>query len=144
MRESTPATAAASRAVIISDGSAHSAHHTGRKLRHFPMNHTRSVSTVISILFFVLKLPPFCSGLRSFATLNAPLLRLAADTTVRAALKSSEKRSIVSQLFLKAFMSNSAKHFYEFGPFRIDVGNRLLLRDGEPLPLTPKAVDTLL
>lgn len=41
-------------------------------------------------------------------------------------------------------MSNSAKHFYEFGPFRIDVANRLLLRDGAPLPLTPKAVDTLL
>jgi len=41
-------------------------------------------------------------------------------------------------------MSNSVKHFYEFGPFRIDVANRLLLRDGEPLPLTPKAVDTLL
>ncbi|HZS08201.1 MAG TPA: winged helix-turn-helix domain-containing protein [Blastocatellia bacterium] len=41
-------------------------------------------------------------------------------------------------------MGNSLKHFYEFGAFRIDVANRLLLRDGEPLPLTPKAVDTLL
>jgi DNA-binding winged helix-turn-helix (wHTH) protein/TolB-like protein len=41
-------------------------------------------------------------------------------------------------------MSNSVKHFYEFGPFSIDVKNRLLLRDGEPLPLTPKVVDTLL
>src|SRR5262249_49338808 len=48
------------------------------------------------------------------------------------------------QLFLKAVMSNSIKQFYELGPFRIDVANRLLLRDGEPLPLTPKAVDTLL
>ena len=41
-------------------------------------------------------------------------------------------------------MSDSGNHFYEFGPFRIDVANRLLLRDGAPLPLTPKAVDTLL
>ena len=41
-------------------------------------------------------------------------------------------------------MSNPVKQFYELGPFRIDVANRLLLRDGEPLPLTPKAVDTLL
>jgi DNA-binding winged helix-turn-helix (wHTH) protein/Tfp pilus assembly protein PilF len=40
-------------------------------------------------------------------------------------------------------MSDSVKHFYEFGPFRIDVANRLLLRGGEPLPLAPKAVDTL-
>jgi DNA-binding winged helix-turn-helix (wHTH) protein/TolB-like protein/Tfp pilus assembly protein PilF len=41
-------------------------------------------------------------------------------------------------------MSNPVKQFYDLGPFRIDVANRLLLRDGEPLPLTPKAVDTLL
>jgi DNA-binding winged helix-turn-helix (wHTH) protein/Tfp pilus assembly protein PilF len=51
--------------------------------------------------------------------------------------------SILSQLFLNA-MSSSVKHFYEFGPFRLDVANRLLLRGGEPLPLTPKAVETLL
>ena len=41
-------------------------------------------------------------------------------------------------------MSNSTRQFYEFGPFRIDVANRLLLREGEPLALTPKAVETLL
>src|SRR5215510_11268241 len=66
------------------------------------------------------------------------------DTRLRVRLNSSEKRSIVSQLFLRAAMSNPAKQFYELGPFRIDVANRLLLRDGEPLRLTPKAVDTLL
>jgi len=33
---------------------------------------------------------------------------------------------------------------YEFGPFRLEVAERLLLRDGKPLPLTPKAFDTLL
>lgn len=32
---------------------------------------------------------------------------------------------------------------YEFGPFRLDTAERLLLRDGEPVPLTPKVFDTL-
>jgi DNA-binding winged helix-turn-helix (wHTH) protein/TolB-like protein/Flp pilus assembly protein TadD len=35
-------------------------------------------------------------------------------------------------------------HFYEFGPYRLDVLKRRLLRDGEPVALTPKAFDTLL
>ena len=34
--------------------------------------------------------------------------------------------------------------FYEFGPFQIDKVNHVLLRDGETLPLKPKAFDTLL
>ena len=33
---------------------------------------------------------------------------------------------------------------YEFGPFRLEPATRRLLRQGEPLPLTPKAFDTLL
>jgi len=37
----------------------------------------------------------------------------------------------------------SEKHFYDFGRFRIDVGERLLLRDGEIVPLTQKAFDVL-
>jgi DNA-binding winged helix-turn-helix (wHTH) protein len=41
-------------------------------------------------------------------------------------------------------MGQQAKHFYEFGPFRLDVAERLLLRDGESIPLTPKVFDTLL
>lgn len=40
-------------------------------------------------------------------------------------------------------MSNQEKHFYEFGPFRLDPVKRRLLREGEPVPLTPKAFDTL-
>src|SRR5207302_8265198 len=35
-------------------------------------------------------------------------------------------------------------YIYEFDDFRVDAGRRLLLgRDGRPLPLTPKAFDTL-
>ena len=41
-------------------------------------------------------------------------------------------------------MSNPARHFYEFGRFRVDPNERLLLRDGQPLPLPPKVFDTLL
>src|SRR5438046_7643666 len=40
-------------------------------------------------------------------------------------------------------MSQQARRLYEFGPFRIDTANRLLLRDGKPIALKPKVVDTL-
>ena len=36
------------------------------------------------------------------------------------------------------------KQFYEFSPFRVDVAERLLLRNGEPLSLPPKVFETLL
>src|SRR5271170_8487337 len=41
-------------------------------------------------------------------------------------------------------MSVERKQFYEFGPFRIDPDKRLLLRDDRPVPLQPKAFETLL
>ena len=41
-------------------------------------------------------------------------------------------------------MVPQAKQLYEFGQFRLDPQERLLLRDGEPIPLTPKAFDMLL
>jgi TolB-like protein/DNA-binding winged helix-turn-helix (wHTH) protein/Tfp pilus assembly protein PilF len=34
--------------------------------------------------------------------------------------------------------------YYDFGDFRVDVGNHQLLKDGKPLPLTHKAFSTLL
>ena len=37
-----------------------------------------------------------------------------------------------------------SKQVYAFGPFLLDAGQRLLLRDGQAVPLTPKAVNTLL
>ncbi len=40
-------------------------------------------------------------------------------------------------------MSAHLQHLYEFGPYRLDTAERLLLRDGEPVPLTPKAFETL-
>src|SRR5215469_7274371 len=41
-------------------------------------------------------------------------------------------------------MNHQPNHCYEFGPFRLDAAERLLLRDGESVPLTPKAFDLLL
>jgi DNA-binding winged helix-turn-helix (wHTH) protein/TolB-like protein/cytochrome c-type biogenesis protein CcmH/NrfG len=41
-------------------------------------------------------------------------------------------------------MEVQTKRLYEFGPFHLDAGERLLLRDSQPVPLTPKAFDTLL
>jgi TolB-like protein/DNA-binding winged helix-turn-helix (wHTH) protein/tetratricopeptide (TPR) repeat protein len=39
--------------------------------------------------------------------------------------------------------SDAPKPFYEFGPFRVDPLKRILLRDGQPVPLTGKAFDIL-
>jgi TolB-like protein/Tfp pilus assembly protein PilF len=41
-------------------------------------------------------------------------------------------------------MKQPEKHLYEFGPFRIEQGERLLRRGTEVIPLTPKAIETLL
>jgi DNA-binding winged helix-turn-helix (wHTH) protein len=35
------------------------------------------------------------------------------------------------------------QRFHDFGPFRADAGRRLLLREGNIVPLTPKAFDIL-
>jgi DNA-binding winged helix-turn-helix (wHTH) protein/Tol biopolymer transport system component len=39
---------------------------------------------------------------------------------------------------------NKGKDLFDFGPFRLDARQRLLLRDGQPLPVQPKAFDILL
>jgi len=41
-------------------------------------------------------------------------------------------------------MNRERKHFYAFGPFRLAPEERLLLRDGRPVPLAPKVTETLL
>ena len=40
-------------------------------------------------------------------------------------------------------MPLSEEALYEFGPFRVDPSQRVLERDGELIPLAPKAFDTL-
>jgi Tol biopolymer transport system component/DNA-binding winged helix-turn-helix (wHTH) protein len=41
-------------------------------------------------------------------------------------------------------MIQQVSHFYEFGPFRLDITERILLREGQYVPLPPKAFDTLM
>src|SRR5260370_6027902 len=41
-------------------------------------------------------------------------------------------------------MPHDSGHLYQFGPFRLDTGQRTLFRGDEPVPLPPKALDTLL
>jgi len=41
-------------------------------------------------------------------------------------------------------MDNVVKHLLGFERFRLDPGQRLLLRDQQPIPLSPKALDLLL
>jgi Tol biopolymer transport system component/DNA-binding winged helix-turn-helix (wHTH) protein len=41
-------------------------------------------------------------------------------------------------------MNQHSDHCYEFGPFRLDAEERRLLREGEAVPLPPKAFDLLL
>src|SRR5215831_20792137 len=75
----------------------------------------------------------------------------AADLTPDAAAKSYEHPKETLLNFMRnsgrihgATMSLQTKHIYEFGPFRLDEAEHLLLRDGETVPLTPKAFDLLL
>jgi DNA-binding response OmpR family regulator len=75
----------------------------------------------------------------------------AADLTPDAAAKSSDSPKETLLNFMRisgrihgAAMSLQTKHIYEFGSFRLDAAEHLLLRDGESVPLTPKAFDLLL
>jgi DNA-binding winged helix-turn-helix (wHTH) protein/tetratricopeptide (TPR) repeat protein len=40
-------------------------------------------------------------------------------------------------------VGDQERHLYSFGPFRLNVGENLLLRDGAPVTLPPKAFETL-
>ena len=40
-------------------------------------------------------------------------------------------------------MVRQGRPCYEFGPFRLDVSEHMLLRDGHPVALTPKIFDVL-
>jgi DNA-binding winged helix-turn-helix (wHTH) protein/TolB-like protein len=44
---------------------------------------------------------------------------------------------------MRAFMSLETKRLYEFGDFRLDLAEKVLLRDGESVPITPKVFETL-
>ena len=41
-------------------------------------------------------------------------------------------------------MMKPAKRLFEFGPYRVDTADRLLLKSGQVVPLPPKVFDILL
>ena len=41
-------------------------------------------------------------------------------------------------------MDNQTPQLYEFGEYRLEPAEKLLRRDGNPVPLTPKAFEMLL
>ena len=46
--------------------------------------------------------------------------------------------------FARSSAQGLRRHFYEFGPYRLDALNQRLLRSGEPTAITPKTLDLLL
>jgi DNA-binding winged helix-turn-helix (wHTH) protein/TolB-like protein/Flp pilus assembly protein TadD len=79
------------------------------------------------------------------------LAHFAVDDTLGTAAKSfrNSKRNPAkiqagSWEVLEAAMNHQTRHFYDFGPYRLDAGERRLLRDGETVSVTPKAFDLLL
>jgi DNA-binding winged helix-turn-helix (wHTH) protein len=54
------------------------------------------------------------------------------------------KSFLSSGKFLADRMPLQTKHFYAFGPFRLDSEKRVLVRYGTPVPLAPKASEILL
>src|SRR5215469_6499714 len=45
---------------------------------------------------------------------------------------------------MKSGKAHNGGHFYEFGAFRLDPSERIFARNGQRIPLAPKAFDTLL
>ena len=70
------------------------------------------------------------------------IIQSAADVTAAIVLKSSEVLRI-SQRILKKQMSRP-EDAYQFGSFKLDAVERVLLRAGQPVPLTQKVFDLLL
>jgi hypothetical protein len=55
------------------------------------------------------------------------------------------KRLKIGQRLVKEWsmkvMSSETKRIYELGPFRLDTAEGILLRDGKPVSVTPKALE---
>jgi TolB-like protein/DNA-binding winged helix-turn-helix (wHTH) protein/Tfp pilus assembly protein PilF len=71
-------------------------------------------------------------------------LPFARNTVPRCGLEVLPKFWKISGKILPERMNRQRKHFFAFGPFRFDPEERLLQRDGKPIPLGPKVTETLL
>src|ERR1044072_1893306 len=75
---------------------------------------------------------------------TADLTRQAARKSFQTLFKFAIKSLQRSYRVFTVAMRQQIKHFYEFGPFRLDVGERILMCEDRVVPLTPKAFETLL
>ncbi len=80
-----------------------------------------------------LELAPGGSGSHS---IHSPLATHHSAVAVSKSFQSSGK-------FLADRMTLQTMHFYAFGPFRFDSEKHVLVRDGTPVPLAPKATEIL-
>src|SRR6266550_5309212 len=68
---------------------------------------------------------------------------LCRESNGRAAKKSLISPPKVLHNFSEAFMGEPENNLCKFGPFRLDLSERQLFRDGQPVSLTPRAFETL-
>lgn len=62
-----------------------------------------------------------------------------------AASRSAVEHSLAGRrTALRQIWTGDQKSWHEFGPFRVDPDKQLLLRENQPVPITPKAFETLL
>src|SRR5687767_5689239 len=57
---------------------------------------------------------------------------------------SGRTQKVLKDISQGGFMAQPDSHSYEFGRFRLKTAERVLLREGEIVPLTPKVFDILL
>src|SRR5262249_43289599 len=67
-----------------------------------------------------------------------------AGTLAKARVTSPSRRPSFFFGIVRTAMSEPSRPSYEFGPFLVDAGKRILLRSGEHVPLAPKVFETLL
>ena len=71
-------------------------------------------------------------------------LRQPAETGSMLEFANSQRPGCDSGYAMSASPSQKGRELYGFGPFRIDPEKEILLRGGEPVPLTPKTFQILL
>src|ERR1700674_4210778 len=115
------------------------------------MTRSRSVSIVMRMVLFVAKLGSICSSAGHFRDTFPATFWLVSWPRLNANASCSESglnvlknRLISFELLLGVAMDRQAKHLLEFGPFRMDLDERVLMRDRETITLSPKAFETLL
>jgi DNA-binding winged helix-turn-helix (wHTH) protein/TolB-like protein len=64
--------------------------------------------------------------------------------TVRPDKSSDRTQKVLKDISQARFMAQPDSHSYEFGRFRLKTAERILLREGELVPLTPKVFDILI